>query len=104
VFEGLVTARGRCDHCGKPRQVAYIPPEPDAQPFGVAYAGELLKLCAHCIYRLQATARLLLQLEGAHPKKTRKRRLGHPRAIAGPLHPPKHEVSSLVPASEEVSA
>ncbi len=77
MFGGIVAEHGRCVHCGKARWVASIPTEEGALPYSEAPPGEVLRLCAGCIYKLTRLAALLVKLEVAPKKKAPKK----PKAV-----------------------
>ncbi len=103
MFQGLVAEHGRCVHCGKARWVASIPTEAGALPYSEAPPGEVLKLCAGCIYKLTRLAALLVKLEAAPKKKAPRKPVARrrPATPAPPIGPFDHD--ELEPASENRS-
>ena len=103
MFEGIVAAKGPCDHCRKVKLCAYIPRDGDSQPYEVAEGLQPLKLCGGCISGLQRMTYYLRRLEAEPPKKARKRASRAPRPTEPYRGPDKHDVGSLVPATEDRS-
>lgn len=93
MFEGIVAARGPCDHCTKTRVLAYISRSSEDEPYGVARSEDPLRLCAGCIYKLTRLAGLLLKLEAPPARKVARK----PARAAKPL--PREPVPTPMPSS-----
>jgi len=67
--------------------VASIPTEEGALPYSEAPPGEVLRLCAGCIYKLTRLAALLVKLEAAPKKKPTRKPVARrrPATPAAPL-------------------